>query len=94
MAYRYTVTKTFNYYGPPQAERHYLIESNYFTAKIKYYGNQGFDAPQITCTHKCSGYYWQVNTFMRAFYQDKLRDYFANLKEGESRIFELEHYQY
>lgn len=92
--YRYKVTKTYNYYGPPQAERHYLIEGDYFTAKIKYFGNQGFDAPQVTRIGTGSGYFWSLNTFMRAFYKEKLGDHFANLKEGESRTFQLEHFQY
>ena len=92
--YRFTITKTYNYYGYPQAERHYEIKGQYFTAKIKYYGNQGFDAPQISRTCTGSGYFWSLNTFMRAFYKEKLNSYFSNLKEGESRTFELEHYQY
>lgn len=94
MSYRFTITKTYDYYGYPEAERHYEIKGQYFTAKIKHYGNHGFDAPQVSGSSRNNGYFWSLNTFMRALYKDKLRSYFLDLKEGESVTFELEHYQY
>ena len=92
--YEYKVTKTYQYSGAPQNESRYTVENPYFTARITHYGNQGFDAPQITCERRCNGYYWQLATFMRAFYQDKLRGDFYDTKLNETKVIKLEHYQY
>jgi hypothetical protein len=94
MAYKYTIKKTYHYYGYPEAEYRYEVKGQFFTANVRYYGNHGFDIPQVNCSSRNNGYFWTLNTFMRALYQDKLRAYFLNLKEGESVTFELEHYQY
>lgn len=94
MAYEYKVTKTYYYHGAPQKEEHYHIENRYFSATVKYYGNQGFDAPEINCHFRCNGYFWSMHTFMRAFYQDKLRGEFFSLKLNETKVIKLEHYQY
>lgn len=94
MAYEYKVTKTYNYKGAPQNESHYKIENRYFIATVKHYGNQGFDVPQITCLFRSNGYFWCLHTFMRAFYQDKLRGDFFGLKLNETKVIKLEHYQY
>ena len=89
--YKFTVTKTYSSYGH-QAERHYEVKCDYFTAKIKYFGNQGFDAPQVTRTGTGSDYFHSVNTFMKEFYKENLNDWFSNFKDGEIRTFELERY--
>ena len=94
MAYRYTIKKIYHYQGYPEAESHYEVSGQYFTAKIKHYGNHGFDVPQVSCSSRNNGYFWHLNTFMRALYKEKLHGYFFGLKEGESVTFELEHYQY
>lgn len=89
--YKFKVTKTFSCYGH-QAERHYEIIGDWFTAKIKYFGNQGFDAPQIIRTKSGNDYFHSVNSFMREFYKDNLTHWFSNYKDGETRNFELERY--
>ena len=94
MAYEYKVTKTYQHSGYPQNEDHYIVENPYFTAKITRYGNQGFDHPDVRCKNKCNGYFWQLSTFMRAFYQDKLRGEFYDTKLNETKVIRLEHYQY
>ena len=94
MPYSYTIRKTYQSYGYPENEFRYFVSGMYFDAEVTYYGNHGFDVPKVRCTTRNNGYHWSVNTFMRAFYQDKLREYFLNLKDHESVTFELEHYQY
>ena len=92
--YKYKVTKICQRNTSTQVIRCYVVECDFFTAKITYYGNQGYDAPEVTRTGTGNDYFHSLNTFLRAFYQDKLEDQFANLKEGKSREFELEKYQY
>lgn len=87
--YRFTITKTYNYYGYPQARRSYKVESQYFNAEIEYYGNQGYDIPDVECLRKCNGYFWSLHAFMKAFYSGKLDKYF-NIKTDESVTFEIE----
>ena len=88
--YRFKITKTYRYYGYPQAETHYEIESEYFSAKIKHYGNQGWDVPQINCFRKCNGYFWSMRKFMKDFYNGKLEKYFDEIKLNESIVIEIE----
>lgn len=94
MAYEYKIQKTYQHSGAPQNESHYIVNNPYFSARIVHYGNQGFDAPSISCKTKCNGYYWQLNTFMRAFYRNVLREDFFKLKLNETTVIKLEHYQY
>ena len=89
--YTFTVTKTFSCYGY-QAERHYEVKCKYFTAKLKYLGNHGFDAPQIIRTDTSSTYYDAMNSFMKSFYKGSISDWFSNYKDNETRTFELERY--
>ena len=90
MAYRFTVTKTYNYHGYPEAERHYEVKGDYFTAKLKYFGNHGWDAPEVNCRSRNNGYFWSLHRFMKALYGRKLDAYFYNLKENESTTFTIE----
>ena len=90
MAYRFTVTKTYDYYGYPETERHYDVKGEYFSAKIKYFGNHGWDAPQVSCSRRNNGYFWSLQKFMKALYDRKLDVRFYNLKENESITFEIE----
>lgn len=83
MSYKFTITKTYHYYGYPQKEEHFTIKGEFFTATVKYFGNQGFDAPIINCNRKCNGYFWSMHSFMQAFYAGKLRSIFFNLKVNE-----------
>lgn len=88
--YNFKIKKTYHYYGYPQAEYHYEISGAYFTAKVKYYGNQGFDCPQISSSHKNNGYFWSMRSFMKAFFNDELRRVFLDLKENETTNISLE----
>lgn len=90
MNYKFTITRN-SFYGH-QAERHYEIVGEYFTVKIKYFGNQGFDAPQIIRTESGSNYFHSLNSFMKEFYNDKLWEVFSSCKDGEKKSFEVKRY--
>lgn len=84
-SYDFKITKTYHYYGYPQAEYHYTVENNYFKAKVIWYGNVGFDIIPETPNRVYSGYIWAKNAFMKKFYANELRDTFHSLiKEGDS----------
>lgn len=88
--YKFKITKTYNYYGWPQSERHYTIESKFFTMKIRFYGNQGWGVPTVEYESRCNGMMWSYNGFMRDFYKGELDQYFR-MREGESVEFEREY---
>lgn len=90
MSYRFKITKTLHYYGYPQSEYHFRIDSLYFNGTVKYYGNQGFDIPRLECRQMNNGYFWSMHAFMKAFYEDKLRRPMLDLKENESTTIELD----
>ena len=94
MKHQYKVTKTYQGCTATQSIRRYLVECEYFSAKITHYGNQGFDIPVVTRLSQCSDYFHSLNTFMKAFYQDELDQCFRDVKEGDSKVLELKDYRY
>lgn len=92
--YKFKVTKTCQRNTSTQVIRCYEVKGDFFAAKITYYGNQGYDAPEVVRTGTGNDYFLSLNTFMKAFYSGKVDEYFSNLKEGQSRDFELEYKPY
>lgn len=89
-----SIKNTFHYYGYPQLEDHYEIESDYFNGKVRRYGNQGFTIPEIKPINSRlnNGYFWTANAFMKKFYgSDELKDFCRGIKEGETKSFSLEY---
>ena len=89
--YEYKITKIYDYYGYPQARRTYKVETEYYNVVIEYYGNQGFDVPQIEVKHKGNGYFWSVNKFMKDYYSKNsiIQNICRELKLNESKTIKL-----
>lgn len=88
--YTFKITKTYHYYGYPKAEYHYEVDGKYFRAEIKYYGNQGYEMPIVTCKKQCNGYYWSLNKFMKLLFTGELDSFLRGIKESETKVFEME----
>lgn len=86
--YKFTVRNIYHYYGYPELEDHYEITGTWFKCNVRYYGNHGFDFPQITITttRKTNGYFWSMHKLMGAMYDSNgtLRSMLRNLGENES----------
>lgn len=91
-AYTYTINRTNMYCTGTQNVYTYSVDSCYFSATITRYGNQGLDAPIIKRKMSCNGYFWSMNTFLRALYRDKIC--LHDIKQGQPLTITLEHYQY
>lgn len=88
------IKNTYHYYGYPQAEDHYEIESTYFRGKVYRYGNQGFTVPEIKPIDNRlnNGYFWSANAFMKRFYtSQEIKDFCREIREGETKSFSLEY---
>lgn len=90
MEYNYTVTLESRESNAYQSIRVYSVKSDYFILRVRYYGNQGYDAPVVGRISTGSNYFHSLNTFMRAFYKGELYSHFSNMKVGEKRSFTLE----
>lgn len=90
MQYTYTITCTYKYYGYPQAERHFKVSTPYSECTLEWYGNNGFDIPNVTNNHhKCNGYFWSMHLLMKTLLSTSkeaidFKQVFSTLKEGET----------
>lgn len=83
--YKFTVTKTYHYYGYPQAEDRFKIEGVYCVGSIRYYGNCGFDAPKLEPSHSINnGYFWSMHALIKDIFCGSAFRQAFKLKEGES----------
>ena len=89
--YAFTIKQTSHYYGYPETESSYSVKGMYFSANLKYYGNHGFDIPQVNCSRKNNGYFWSSQKFMKALYDEnsELRVLLRNMKEGDTITVEI-----
>lgn len=56
--YKIEAKCTSYYYGYPQARSTIVLKGIYFTAKVEWYGNQGFDSIVVKpVSNKCNGYF-------------------------------------
>jgi hypothetical protein len=92
MEYEYTITKVYRRINGYQSETLYEIKHENFSMRIIYWGNCGFDAPQITRLSRGSTYYHALNTLLKAFYGDKIDPRAFNVREGMQHTFTLERY--
>lgn len=88
--YNFKVTKTYHYYGAPAAEYHWMIEGEYFTVKIKYFGNQGFDFPSITVNgRKHNGYFWSLNALLSWLFGPNAMNELRTIRLNETKNIEV-----
>lgn len=90
--YKIKAKCTSYYYGYPQARSTIVLKGIYFTAKVEWYGNQGFDSIVAKpVSNKCNGYFWELNAFMKAFYDssEKVQCKLRELKEQQEITLEV-----
>ena len=89
--YNIKITKIFSHTGYPETMEDFLIEGLYFKGTVRYFGNHGFDIPQISHIRvKNNGYFWSSKAFMKFLYNDKLRECVRGMKVNESITIEVE----
>ena len=84
--YKIEAKCTSYYYGYPQARSTIVLKGIYFTAKVEWYGNQGFDSLVVKIlSNKCNVYCWELNAFIKAFYDssEKVQCKLRELKEQQ-----------
>lgn len=93
-SYTFKITKTFHFFGYPQARYQFTIKGGFLEGKITWYGNQGFDALEVTKKHNGrNAYFWEMHALMKEIYGNnakKIRECFK-LREGESAKIEIEY---
>lgn len=87
--YTYTITMISDYVGYPEAQRIYEISSMFFTMRIVWYGNHGFDIPTITKSTKNNGYFWSLRPLLEALTQGTLRNIVEGMHKGDKKTFKL-----
>lgn len=92
MEFEYTITKVYRTINGYQSETLYEIKHSTFLLRIIYWGNCGYDAPQVQRLQRGKTYYDSLNTFLRAFYADRIDPRVFNVREGMSHTFTLERY--
>jgi len=90
--YKFNVTKTYHYYGYPQAQYNFKFEGEFLNGTVTWYGCNGFDVPKISpkLSGLRNGYFWSMRVLMTdIFCGRKFRKAFA-LKEGETMKIEID----
>lgn len=88
--YNFKIIKTYHYVSAVEVEYHWTIEGDYLTAKVKYFGNQGFELPDITAKgRKNNGYFWSLNMLMKWLFSGNAIDVLRPMHETEIKEIEV-----